>query len=133
LELKGAEVVMSDRAGKPFATAHHFRKGQALFFESAVTLGYFKRHNPVVQQWIIEPAIKAKADALVRMGKGADKICFRGLAHPSGPVAILSNWGDTETVVVSFGGDYDVAEVLTGKAVQVEHESASRSRETSRS
>jgi hypothetical protein len=37
-------------------------------------------------------------------------------------VAILSNWGDADTVVVSFRGDYDVAEALTGKPVQVTHE-----------
>ena len=122
LQLKGAEVVLRDKAGKPFATSHHYGKGQALYFESALTLGYFKRNNPVVQRWIIEPAVKAQADALVQMKEGSDTVCFRGLAHPSGPVAILANWGNPDTVAVSFRGDYSVVEALTGKPVQVTHE-----------
>jgi len=122
LEVKGAEVVLRDREGKPFAMRHPFGKGQAFYFESALTLAYFKRNNPVVQRWIVEPAMAAQAGAQVQLTKGSDKICFRGLVHPSGPVAILSNWGDADTVVVSFRGDYDVAEALTGKPVQVTHE-----------
>jgi beta-galactosidase len=122
LQLKGAEVVLRDKEGKPFAVSHHYGKGQALYFESALTLGYFKHNNPVVQRWIVEPAVKAQADALVQMKEGSDTVCFRGLAHPSGPVAILANWGNADTVVVSFRGDYSVVEALTGKPVQVTHE-----------
>jgi hypothetical protein len=121
LELKGADVVLHDRDGKPFATQHHFGKGQGLYFESALTLGYFKRHSPIVQRWIIEPAMKTQEDALVQLRKGSDRICFRGLAHSSGPVAILSNWGEGETVVLSFRGDYKVADALTGKPIQAAH------------
>ena len=122
LNLKGAEVVLSDKSGKPFATRHRYGKGESLFFESAVTLGYFKRSNPMVQRWIVEPAIKAESEALVRMNKGSEKVCFRGLAHPSGPVAMLTNWGDTDTVEVAFRGNYDVTEELSGRAVEVKHE-----------
>lgn len=123
LQMKGAEAILRDKEGKPFATRHYFGKGQVFYFGSALTLGYFKRNNPVVQRWIIDPVMKTQSDALVLLKKGSDKICFRGLAHPSGPLAILSNWGDTDTVVVSFRGDYDVAETLAGKPVQVTHES----------
>jgi hypothetical protein len=56
------------------------------------------------------------------MKKGSDTVCFRGLAHPSGPVAILTNWGNADTVAVSFRGDYTVVDALTGKPVQVTHE-----------
>ena len=119
LELKGAAVVLRDRDGKPFATRHHFGNGQVLYFESALTLAYFKRNNPVVQQFIVKPAREAQADSLVQLTKGSDKVCFRGLAHPSGPVAILSNWGDAETVVVSFRGHYTVVNALTGKSIPV--------------
>ena len=119
LDLKGAEVVLRDREGKPFATRHRFGKGQALYFESALSLAYFKRHNPAVQRLIVKPALEAQADALVQLAKGSEKVCFRGLAHPSGPIAILSNWGDAEHVVVSFRGHYRVSEALTGKSIQV--------------
>jgi len=122
LELKGAEVALRDKDGKPFATRHHFGKGQALYFESALTLGYFKRNHPLVQRWIVQPAIEAQSGALVQMKEGMGAICFRGLAHPSGPVAILSNWGDTETVAVSFLGDYEVTEALAERPVHVTHE-----------
>ena len=122
LELKGAEVVLRDREGKPFATRHRLGKGQALYFESAVTLAYFKRGNPFVGRLIVKPAVEAQHDALVQLTRGSDKACFRGLAHPSGPVAILSNWGGAETVTVSFRGNYAVSEALTGKSVQVTHE-----------
>jgi beta-galactosidase len=121
LKLQGAEVVLRDREGKPFATRHRLGKGQALYFESALTLAYFKRHNPAVQRLIVKPALEVQSDALVQLAKGSDKICFRGLAHPSGPLAILSNWGEAETVVVSFRGNYSVSEALTGKSMQVAH------------
>ena len=90
LELKGAEVVMRDREGKPFATRHRLGKGQALYFESALTLAYFKRSNPLVERLIVKPALEAQANALVQLTQGSGTICFRGLAHPSGPIAILS-------------------------------------------
>jgi beta-galactosidase len=119
LELKGAEVVLRDREGKPFATRHRLGKGQALYFESALTLAYFKRGNPFVERLIVKPALEAQGNALVQLTKGSDKVCFRGLAHPSGPIAILSNWGDAESVTVSFRGHYTVAEALAAKPVQV--------------
>jgi hypothetical protein len=121
LELRGAKVILRDRQGRPFATQHHFGKGQATYFESALTLGYFKRSNPLVQQWIIDPAMKVQANALVQLKKAPSTVGFRGLVHTSGPVAILTNWGDTETVVVSFRGDYAVADTLTGAPVEVTH------------
>jgi beta-galactosidase len=121
LELKGAEVLLRDREGKPFATRHRLGKGQALYVESALTLAYFKRGNPFVQRLIVKPALEAQRDALVQLTKGSDKICFRGLMHPAGPVALLSNWGDAETVTVSFRGNYAVSEALAGKSVQVTH------------
>jgi hypothetical protein len=119
LELKGAEVVLRDREGKPFATRRQFGKGLALYFESALTLAYYKRNNPSVQQLIVKPALAAQADALVQLTKGSDKICFRGLAYPSGAVAILSNWGLSENVIVSFRGRYTVTDALTGESPQV--------------
>ena len=122
LELKGAEVVLRDRDGKPFATRHRLGKGQALYFESALTLAYFKRSTPFVQGLIVKPALEAQGNALVQLTKGSDKVCFRGLAHPSGPIAVLSNWGDAESVTVSFRGSYAVSEALHGKPVQVTRE-----------
>ncbi len=122
LELKGAEVVLRDRDGKPFATRNHFGKGQVLYFESALALAYVKRNNPVIQQWIVNPAQKAQAHALVQMKQGSDRVGFRGLVYPSGLVAVLTNWGAAATVTVAFRGDHKVADTLTSKSVRVAHE-----------
>ena len=122
LEMKGAEPMVRDKKGKPFSTRHHFGKGQVFYFESALTLGYLKRGNAIVQRWIIDPAMKTQSEALVQLKKGSERICFRGLAHPSGPMAILSNWGDADTVVVSFRGHYKAVETLAGRPVRVTHE-----------
>jgi len=120
LSLQGAEVVSWDREHNPFATRHRSGKGQALYFESALTLAYFKRNNPAVQRLIVNPAIEVQADAPIRMTKGPGTVCFRGLVHPSGLVAVLSNWGDADTVSVSFGGRRTVSDALTGKPVKAE-------------
>ncbi|HTS68755.1 MAG TPA: beta-galactosidase [Terriglobia bacterium] len=122
LELKGAEVVRRDREGKPFALRNHFRQGQVYYFESALTLAYFKRNNPTIQQWIVEPALRAQANAPVQMKHGSDKVGFRGLVYPSGLVSILTNWGTASTMTVAFRGDYSVADVLSGRGVQVSHQ-----------
>jgi beta-galactosidase GanA len=119
LELKGAEVILRDRDGKSFATRNYFGKGQVFYFESALTLAYFKRNNPVIQQWIVNPAQAAQGHALVQMKQGSDKIGFRGLVDPSGLVAVLSNWGAAATVTVAFHGDYKVADTLTSRPVRV--------------
>jgi hypothetical protein len=119
----GSEFFLNRRGGSGnFAARHLFGRGQALYFGSALTLGYFKRNTPILQQWIISPATQTQANALVEVKKASGTICFRGLAHPSGPVAILSNWGGEDTVVVSFRGDYAVSDALTGTRVQVTHE-----------
>jgi len=119
LELKGAQVVQSDREGKPFATSHQFGKGQVLYFESALTLAYFKRANPVVQKWIVGPAVEAQSNAPVQMKRGFETVCFRGLTFPSGLAAVLSNWGASGPVTVVFRGQFRVTDVLSGRPVQV--------------
>ena len=123
LELKGAETVMRDRQGKPFATRHRFGQGQALYYEAAVTLGYYRRNNPTVGQWIVGPAEKAQANEPIQLIKAPATVGFRGLLSESGPIAVLTNWGDAASAVVSFRGDFAVAEVLTGEHVEVTHTS----------
>ena len=64
LELKGAEVVLSTPDGKPFEVKHAYGKGQVLYFESAVSLAYDMRFNPVVQQWIVAPSLADESHQL---------------------------------------------------------------------
>jgi beta-galactosidase len=117
LEVKGAEVVLRDEDGNPFEVKHNFGKGQVYYFESAVTLAYLRRNNPTVHEWIVEPALPQFAGMDVRIKQGSDKVIFRGLVGASGSTAILSNWGEAQTVVVSFGGIHKVTNAITGEAV----------------
>ena len=119
LEVKGAEVVLRDPDGNPFAVRHSYGKGQVYYYSSAVTLAYKRRNNPVVQQWIIEPALKQVSEMPIRLRQGSDRVIFRGLVGPSGSAAILSNWGETQTAVVSFGGMHKVKNAMTGELVPV--------------
>jgi beta-galactosidase GanA len=118
LELKGGQVLLTSREGKPFAVRHQFGKGEAIYFASAVTLAYRRRNNEAVQKWIVGPALAANAGAPVKLEKGSGQISFHALVGTGKDFAVLSNWGPAETVVVSFAGNFNkVADALTGTAV----------------
>jgi hypothetical protein len=119
LALKGGQVLVRDRDGQPFAVRHQFGKGQAIYFATALTLAYRRRNNEQVQKWIVQPALAANAGAPVKLEKGSAQISFRALEGPGRAFAVLSNWGQTENVVVSFAGDYaKVVNALSGAAVK---------------
>lgn len=119
LEVKGAEVVLRDRDGNAFAVRHSFGKGQVYYYASAVTLAYKRRNNPVVQQWIVQPALNQLADMPIQLKQGSDKVIFRGLVGSSGSAAILSNWGESQIAVVGFRGMHTVKNAITGESVSV--------------
>ena len=122
LELHNAQVVVRDREGRPFGTEHAFGKDKAIYYGSALTLGYFRRGNPKVEEWITSPAIKANSGALVQLVRASDRVGFRSLHHPSGPVAILTNWGQDTEIEIRFGGQYaTVISLLTNSPVKVTH------------
>ncbi len=118
LELQGAQPFISDRAGKPFATKHRFGKGQVIYFQSALTLAYYKRSHPQIQQWITAAAAETQANLSVQLLKGSPKISFRGLTHSSGAFAILCNWGSDEDVTLAFRGVRQIANGLTGEPLR---------------
>jgi beta-galactosidase len=118
LEMKGAQILLRDRDGKPFATRHAFGKGQAIYYATALTLAYRRRNNEVVQKWIAQPALTADADTPVKLERGSGRISFRSLTCRGKAFAVLSNWGPTETVTVSFTSDYSkVIDALAGRAM----------------
>jgi len=122
LELKGAEVILRTRDRKPFEVKHAYGKGQVLYFESAVSLAYNMRLNPVVQQWIVAPSLAYASHQQVSLPQGSREIMFRGMVQPDGLAAVLSNWGDAQKAVVSFLGDYNVVDTMTGETVPVTEE-----------
>jgi beta-galactosidase len=118
LVLKGGEVLLRDREGKPFAVRHPFGQGQAIYYATALTLAYRERNNEQVGKWIAQPALAANSGTPVKLEKGSGRITFRALEGPGSAFAVLSNWGPAETVVVSFAGDYKkVVNALSGAAV----------------
>jgi beta-galactosidase len=120
LALHGAEVLVRDRESRPFATRHSFGKGTAIYWGAAVTLCYFQRHNPVVRKWIAGPAIEANSTSLIQMEKASEQVGFRALHHPSGPLAILTNWGQDDRFIARFGNEYaSVTDLLTNVPVKV--------------
>jgi hypothetical protein len=118
-EVKAGRVVLKDEDGNPFEVKNSYGKGTATYFTSSVTLAYLRRGNPVVQQWILEPALNQVSAMPVQLTKGSDHLLFRGLVGASGAAAILTNWGETQTATVLFNGGHKVKDVLTGKDVPV--------------
>jgi beta-galactosidase len=125
LEVKGAEVVQRDPEGNPFEVKHNYGKGQVIYYSSAVTLAYFHRNNPVVQQWILEPALKQVSEMPIQLKLGSDHLLFRGLVGTLKMTAILTNWGDTQTAVVRFRGVHKVKNAITGEDLPVTTEAGS--------
>lgn len=123
LEVKGAEVLLRDQEGKPFAVRHRLGKGEVIFYESALTLAYAKRGSAEIGRWIAQPAADKSASLPVTVSQGSETVTFRGLVHHSGPVAILCNWGDSEQVTVRFQGKHHVREVLRGGALKLDERS----------
>jgi beta-galactosidase len=120
LVLKGGQVLVRDREGKPFAVRHQFGKGQAIYFGTALTLAYRRRNNEQVQKWIVQPALSANAATPVKLEKGSGQISFRALDGPGRAFVVLSNWGQAETVVVRFAGNYaKVVNALSGATVNL--------------
>jgi len=119
LQLRGAETILRTEDGKPFEVKHEFGKGQVYYFESAVSLAYAKRMNPIVQQWIVGPSAIAGQSQQVTLAQGARTILFRGMTYPHGLAAVLSNWAGDQHAVVRFHGDHKVTDAVTGKSVAV--------------
>ena len=118
LQLKGAEPFLRDREGKPFAVRNRFGRGEAIYFESALSLAYAKRGNPQIQEWIIRPARQFQSKLPVQVLKGSPEAQFRGLVHSKGAFALLSNWGDAQGVAVGFRGQFNVVDALSRKTFE---------------
>lgn len=122
LNLRGAQVVVKDGQGEPFATEHAFGKGKAVYYGSALTLAYFERGNPEVEKWIAAPAVQAESQSLVQLIRGSGQVGFRALHHPSGPIVVLTNWGSDEQISVRLRGAYaSIKEHLAGTPVKMTH------------
>jgi len=118
LQLKGAEVILRDKDGNPFEVTHTFGKGRVYYFESAVSLAYEMRMNPVVQRWIVGPSLGAEQTQEISL-QGNRTVLFRGMTYPHGLAAVLSNWGGDQQAIVRFHGTYNVTDAMKGKNLPI--------------
>jgi beta-galactosidase len=118
-KLKGGTIVLKDPDGNPFEVKNTYGKGHVTYFTSSVTEAYLRRENPIVHQWILEPALSQGSAMPVQLKKGSDHLLFRGLTGASGSTAILTNWGATQTATVLFNGVHKVKNAVTGQEVPV--------------
>ncbi len=116
LTLCGAEVLAKDAMGQPAATRHGFGKGTAIYFGTALTLGYHRHPDPQAGEWIAARARPFAREASVWATTDAPRVFFRGLKWPGGLVAILTNPGPECRVRVAFRAPVrDIQETLTAQ------------------
>ena len=119
LALRGAEVLARDAAGRAVATRHRHGKGAAIFFGTALTLGYHRHPDPKAGEWIAAPARAHARKMAVSATTKAPRVFFRGMSCPDGLVAILTNPGVACRVRVAFRGAVgDVEDVLAAKRLK---------------
>ncbi len=106
-------ALLSAADGRPTAVEHMFGKGKALYYGTALTLGYLRRENPVVGGWIAGPAVET-ADLPVRLVECPGHISCRVLRAAAGSIVVLNNWGLAAAVRVEFGAGVTAAREITG-------------------
>ena len=115
-----ARALMEDTGGHPTAVEHSFGKGRALYYGTALTLGYLHREDPRVREWIAAPALAASRDVPIRLKEGAALVSFRVLDARSRSAAVLNNWGPGCPVTVQFpAATQSVVDLLSGATVQL--------------
>jgi beta-galactosidase len=117
--LRGAQALATDAQGQVVAAQHRYGKGQAIYFGTALTLGYHRHPDPQAGRWIAEPA-RAQAQAMaVSAATTAPRVFFRGMSCPEGWAAILTNPGGEARVHVGFRGNFpEIEELLTARRIK---------------
>ncbi len=123
LTLLDADVLLRAPDKQPIATRKRFGKGEAVYFATALSLGYFRRSDPGARQWISAPARTASSRLPVQVKSGSERIVFRGMVASDKRIAILTNWGNDDEVTVGFQGNFgSVLDILSGAAVKTKFE-----------
>jgi beta-galactosidase len=113
-----ARALLTGPGGRPTAVEHAFGKGRALYYGSAVTLGYLHRGEPRVGRWIAAPALEASRDLPIRLTEGSGLVSFRAMQAQGRSSAVLNNWGAAARVTVQFpAATQSVVEILSGAVV----------------
>ncbi len=113
-----AQVLLHGPNGRPAAVENIFGKGRAIYFGTALTLGYLHGGDARVREWIASPAVAASRDLPVRMTQGPPLCSFRALRTPDRSAAVIGNWGKAARARVQFPpGTKSVVEILSGAQV----------------
>jgi hypothetical protein len=91
-----------------------FGKGRAIYYGTALTLGYLRRENAQVADWIARPAIEASRDLPVKLGAGTGLVSLRVMQAGRRWLAILNNWGAEESLNLQIPPGSGVTDLLTG-------------------
>jgi beta-galactosidase len=115
------KVLVKAADGRPAAVENSFGAGRAIYYGTALTLGYLHRDSPMVREWIAAPAREASGDLPLALVQGPEKTSFRGLHAPGRAAAVLSNWGEAGTATVRFPASTSAVELVTGNALELLH------------
>jgi len=97
-----AKALLKGPDGRPNAVEHAFGNGRALYYATALTLGYLHRNDQQAGEWIAAPALAASRDMPVRLVEAPALVSFRPLEAPAGSAALLNNWGPAGRVAIQF-------------------------------
>jgi hypothetical protein len=115
-----AKALLAGADGRPTAVDRVFGKGRAIYYGSAVALGYLHREDPQVGAWIAGPALEVSRDLPVTLAQSPALVSFRVLQTEGRTAAVLNNWGAAGRATVRFpAGTQSVVEILSGAAVPI--------------
>ena len=69
------------------------RKGARSYYGTALTLGYLRRENAQMAEWIAKPAIEVSRDLPVKLAAGTGRVSLRVMQAGRRLLAVLNNWG----------------------------------------
>jgi beta-galactosidase len=116
----GLRTLLSAPGGRPAATENSFGKGRAIYYGTALTLGFQRRPNRSAGEWIAAPAISASADLPIHLAAAPDRVVFRSLQAPGEFAAVLNNWGPAGRAALHAPpATRSAVEIISGVALPV--------------
>lgn len=91
-----------------------FGRGRGIYYGTALTLGYLRRGNPQVAEWIARPGTEASRDLPVRLGAGAGLVSLRVMHAGRNLVAVLNNWGAATKLDLRAPSNMNATDLLSG-------------------
>jgi beta-galactosidase len=110
----GYQALHRDGNGEATATENSFGKGKAIYYATALTLGYMLRGGEETQAMIAAPGLRAAEKMPVRVLEAPRGTSFRALENAGRRAIVLNNWGQRGPVRVRVRGALRSAERVVG-------------------